>query len=267
MAVDKLVDSAQLDADLTSVANAIRTKGGTSASLAFPTGFVSAVEAIPSGGGGDSAYDILYGSAPTGEIILNADKDIPIGVLSGRKGITKLTIQFASGKKFARSSGNGQNLCLSSIPVLVLIGNSSSTLPGYFDQMNESHKVVVRGTFSGMENNAFRTTVGTSGLQIFDYTHTSGSIGANAFYQCNSFSTFIIRGSAVMPLSNTSAFTSANRWKSGGAGGTLYVPSALISSYQSATNWSTILGYTNNSIQAIEGSIYETQYADGTPIE
>lgn len=54
MAVDKLVDSTQLDADLTSVANAIRTKGGTSASLTFPAGFVSAVEAIPTGGGGGS---------------------------------------------------------------------------------------------------------------------------------------------------------------------------------------------------------------------
>lgn len=51
MAVDKLVDSTQLDSDLTSVANAIRTKGGTSASLAFPAGFVSAVQAIPTGGG------------------------------------------------------------------------------------------------------------------------------------------------------------------------------------------------------------------------
>ena len=49
MAVDKLVDSAQLDADLTSVANAIRTKGGTSAQMAFPAGFVSAVQAIPTG--------------------------------------------------------------------------------------------------------------------------------------------------------------------------------------------------------------------------
>lgn len=51
MAVDKLVDSTQLDAGLTSVANAIRSKGGTSADLAFPSGFISAVEAIPSGGG------------------------------------------------------------------------------------------------------------------------------------------------------------------------------------------------------------------------
>lgn len=50
MAVDKLVDSTQLNADLTSVANAIRTKGGTSAQLAFPSGFVSAVNAIPTGG-------------------------------------------------------------------------------------------------------------------------------------------------------------------------------------------------------------------------
>ena len=52
MAVDKLVDSSQLDANLTSVANAIRTKGGTSASLAFPADFISAIGAIPTGGGG-----------------------------------------------------------------------------------------------------------------------------------------------------------------------------------------------------------------------
>lgn len=51
MAVDKLVDSTQLNADLTSVANAIRTKGGTSAQMAFPNGFVSAIRDIPSGGG------------------------------------------------------------------------------------------------------------------------------------------------------------------------------------------------------------------------
>ena len=47
MAVDKLVDSSQLDNGLTSVANAIRTRGGTQASLAFPSGFVSAISSIP----------------------------------------------------------------------------------------------------------------------------------------------------------------------------------------------------------------------------
>lgn len=39
------------DSSLTAVADAIRAKGGTSAQLAFPAGFVSAVEAIPTGGG------------------------------------------------------------------------------------------------------------------------------------------------------------------------------------------------------------------------
>lgn len=49
MAVDKAVDSAQLNADLTSLADAIRTKGGTSAPLAFPSGFAAAVSALPAG--------------------------------------------------------------------------------------------------------------------------------------------------------------------------------------------------------------------------
>lgn len=61
MAADKLVDSTQLDTDLTSVANAIRTKGGTSAALAFPAEFVSAIEAIETGGGGGNGeYKKLY---------------------------------------------------------------------------------------------------------------------------------------------------------------------------------------------------------------
>lgn len=38
--------------DLTSVANAIRAKSGGSSQLAFPAGFVSEIQAIPSGGGG-----------------------------------------------------------------------------------------------------------------------------------------------------------------------------------------------------------------------
>jgi hypothetical protein len=47
-------------ADLTSVANAIRTKGGTSAQLAFPADFVQAIEDIETGGGGGGI--VLLGS-------------------------------------------------------------------------------------------------------------------------------------------------------------------------------------------------------------
>lgn len=52
MAYDKAVDSAALDAGLTSVADAIRQKGGTSAALSFPQGFVDAIGEISGGGGG-----------------------------------------------------------------------------------------------------------------------------------------------------------------------------------------------------------------------
>ena len=49
MAYDKVVDSASLDSKLTQVADAIRTKGNTSADLQFPSGFVSAIQAIQTG--------------------------------------------------------------------------------------------------------------------------------------------------------------------------------------------------------------------------
>lgn len=49
MAIDKLVDSTQLDTDLTTVANAIRAKSGINNSLEFPDEFVAAIENIPTG--------------------------------------------------------------------------------------------------------------------------------------------------------------------------------------------------------------------------
>lgn len=49
MALDKVVDSAALDADLTTVADAIRAKAGTTEELSFPDGMASAISAISSG--------------------------------------------------------------------------------------------------------------------------------------------------------------------------------------------------------------------------
>lgn len=78
-------------------------------------------------------------------------------------------------------------------------------------------------------------------------------------------STLILRYNGVVPLGHIGSLPT--KFQSNGTGGTLYVPQAQISNYQSATNWSTVLGYANNQILPIEGSIYKTQYADGTPIE
>lgn len=46
--------------ELTSIADAIRTKGGTSAGLTYPDGFVSAINAIPTGGGGVPDGDVIF---------------------------------------------------------------------------------------------------------------------------------------------------------------------------------------------------------------
>lgn len=65
------------DTDLASVANAIRTKGGTSNPLTFPAGFVSAIEAIPTGGGG-SAVSFSISAAGDAVIYYVDDSGTPI---------------------------------------------------------------------------------------------------------------------------------------------------------------------------------------------
>lgn len=60
-----MADYKVTDTELTSIANAIRTKGGTQAQLEFPTGFVSAVQAIPTGGGGEPYIENSYSYVDT----------------------------------------------------------------------------------------------------------------------------------------------------------------------------------------------------------
>ena len=59
MALDKVVDSAMLDAGMKSVADAIRAKAGTTDLLAWPDGFKAAVDGIQTGGGGGSTSDAV----------------------------------------------------------------------------------------------------------------------------------------------------------------------------------------------------------------
>ena len=95
----------------------------------------------------------------------------------------------------------------------------------------------------------------------------------NTFNGCTAFDTLILRNTTLVSLFNIDTFT-GTCFASGGAGGTLYVPNDLISDYQGASNWSTILGYANNQIKSIESTHTDPSapidltlyYADGTPI-
>lgn len=81
-------------------------------------------------------------------------------------------------------------------------------------------------------------------------------ICTNSFNGCTKMNVLVLYGNVIWTLNNINAFTNTP-FASGKAGGTLYVPSAMISSYESASNWSTLLGYSTNNIVAIEGSAYE----------
>lgn len=84
------------DTELSSVANAIRTKGGTSADLVYPDGFVSAIGAISSGGipGGynvtfkDGDDDVYYVSVPQGSSISAPPAPTKTGYTFGGWGVS-----------------------------------------------------------------------------------------------------------------------------------------------------------------------------------
>ena len=107
------------------------------------------------------------------------------------------------------------------------------------------------------------------GLKSLDFGENLASLSTN-FYALASnktgvLDTLCLRSSTMVTLAGTD-WIARTPFASDGSGGTLFVPASLVSQYTQATNWSTILGYANNQILPIEGSIYETQYADGTPI-
>jgi hypothetical protein len=99
------------------------------------------------------------------------------------------------------------------------------------------------------------TFQGDTSLRELIFNQTINIISANAF-NASGLDTLVLKGDAVTTLASLNAFN-ATPFSSDGTGGKLYVPQALISTYQSANNWSTILGYPNNQILAIEGSPYE----------
>ena len=257
MSVDKLVDSTQLDSDLTSVANAIRAKSGGSSPLAFPSGFVSEIGNIPTGGGGDYvADDWLDAAKPVGEISSNvAFGQYANLYVNGRTGITKISLPNATAlpEKFAAYCSALSEINAPNVTHLSLDSLRNTALQyAIFPKVNNIRQTVFAGC--------------TSLLGVdFGGTPGGGFAQQNIFSGCSNLSTVILRGNAVWPLNNINDFGNTP-FASGGSGGILYVPNSLISSYQSASNWSTILGYANNQIKKIEDSTYETHYVDGTTI-
>ncbi len=229
MALDKLVDSSQLDSDLTSVANAIRTKGGTSAQLAFPSGFVSAIQTLPSGGSIDW-NDFATRAVPSGLITLTCtvigDASMVFNPSTSWQVYSK-TVTEAKTNAFKTA----KNL-------------TSVRLP-YLTEINSGY------TFYQCSNLTFADIGSANKIQ-------------NSFFIQTALNTLIIRKTTICPLAAVNNFNNT-AFRSGGPGGTIYIPKVLYdhlgdgssSDYKAATNWSTLDGYGTITWSKIEGSPYE----------
>lgn len=214
------------------------------------TTLINSLTVNVSGGGGTDYEDVVAGTATS--FVSNVATIAP-NLFRNQTHIK--TVSLPNVTSIASENFRGaSNLESVSIPNVTAIGGNAFmgctkiTTPLIFPQCN------------GSTNSSLANIANVPAIDIL------GGGSMNATFQNDSHLTAIIlRANSLTTLSNINAFN-GTPFASSGTGGTLYVPSALISSYQSASNWSTILGYATNSIQAIEGSIYENAYADGTPI-
>ena len=256
----------------TALLDSIRAKGGTSA-LMTAAQAKAAVEAIETGGGGTSVNDVLSDMAKkelTGDIVLDPSvtKVFPSYFFSEQK----ITSFSAAGWTDLRSSYLFQKCTelervslpnIENLYAAQCFAGCTSLKMACFPKLGTNPRgtpYFYNGTFYGC------TSLEIADLNLLGNDSYGKGLTATEFFGCTSLKTLILRKTdGICPLGNINVFQNTP-FASGGTGGTLYVPQALISAYQSATNWSTILGYANNQILPIEGSIYETQYADGTPV-
>jgi hypothetical protein len=92
-------------------------------------------------------------------------------------------------------------------------------------------------------------------LKILDFEKVT-RIGTTCFGGDFRLTTLILRSTTLCVLTGTNAFSSTP-FASSGEGGTVYVPQALITEYQNATNWSILYASGKCNFVAIEGSEYE----------
>ena len=121
-----MADYLTTDTELTSIANAIRTKGGTSAALAYPTEFISAINAITTAG----TYQSKTASPSEAQVVVTPD--------SGYDALSQVTVTAVS------SNYVGSNIARHSSADLTFSGGTFSVPKGYYEN-NASKNIAVGG--------------------------------------------------------------------------------------------------------------------------
>lgn len=227
-----------LDDELTAINTELTDKGSTQAD-----DFSEVAEKIS---------DIETGITPSGQIAItqngtydvtnyaSASVDVPsddsdlVGILSGT--ITKLTNSNVTSA--VRESLHFSNVEEINFPSLDRMEGTKT-----FADLTKLKKFFSPNLTYINESQIFYND---SVLEVVDLGKPS-AIWSNSFANCSNFVSLVLRKTTVTSLGNANAFTGTPFRN--GTGGTVYVPQALVSSYQNATNWSALESTTFSAIQ------------------
>lgn len=262
MAFDKVIDSAVLDTKLTSVADAIRSKTGKTDKLTLEQ-MPGEIEGIQSGGGDDGTTELLEGT-----ITKYSNSELTKVKLYGLAGCWDLKEVNLPNVLNVENYGFANDVALTTVnlPKATTVGTRAFDMCTGLKSIMLPNATALNGvsfrSCSGLEsvilpviNGIAETFYGCTALAYAEFGAVT-RIMQKAFNSCSSLKIVVIRTASVCTLDNVSAFT-GTPFASGGTGGTVYVPSALIEQYQQATNWSTLYAAGTCNFVAIEGSEYE----------
>ena len=230
----------------------------------FYTASGERTEGTASGGGGWTTDGIANNSEPSGAINITVN----IGEFAFRSvsGITSVTATSTSCGTSAFQ--NCQYITTVSMPNLTSCGTqafyncrrletiSLPKLTGSVEQGFYDCRELISADLSALTGVASRCFQNCYKLTALDLPKVT-SISNNGLESCRTLSALILRHTSVVTLSNVNAFNNTPMRGYNSTNGTIYVPSSLISSYKSASNWSSLFGEGYVTFSAIEGSIYE----------
>lgn len=242
----------------------------------YDTTLINSLTVNVSGGGID--WDgFVAGTEPTGAIVLDTTTQITtVRRFAGLTGITSLSAPLLTSITGSDTFTDCNGLIsiyvpeLTTIPLycflgckhlesvhfpkLTTIGQASFQYAG---QQASGEVILVFPavtTISG--GDAFRSI---NDYATVDLGSNLTNLPVRTFYNHSFKGVLILRSSAVVTCANSNSIASLV------SGATVYVPQALISSYQTETNWSAAYA-AGVTFAAIEGSQYDGYYADGTQI-
>ena len=221
-----------------------------------------------SGGGSVDWGAVAQGDEPQGAIVLSMTKNFRQAAFRGCTEIT--SVEIASIPNNISASADVFYGCSALVSFdfgnLYAIGNSmfrdctslakaeSANIGRLNGTYSFTNTAITRACFPNLSGLTGRAFEGATHLELADIGNCD-TVQWNLFNGCTALRKLIIRRSSVARL---------NGWDANVMGGiynnptesTIYVPSALISSYQTATNWSSAYS-AGLTFTAIEGSPYE----------